>query len=119
MHIHKNQILQSVFIGLRSTMVDYSGLCTKLQQASSDTLTVVGAPIAPWTDVYYIDGKAMDGTNYQRKVVSTPWEGTQFATFAARLYMVNGFNKPMVFDGRKASPLGFFAPPDEFGCGKI
>ena len=73
------------------------------------------APVAPWTDVYYIDGNAMDGTNYKRKVVTAPWEGTQFATFAARLYMVNGFNKPMVFDGRKASPLGFFGPPDAPG----
>jgi len=70
------------------------------------------APLAPWTDVYYIDGKPMDGTNYKRKVVSTPWEGTQFATFAARLYMVNGFNKPMVFDGRKASPAGYDISPD-------
>ena len=70
------------------------------------------APVAPWTDVYYIDGKAMDGTNYKRKVVSTPWEGTQFATFAARLYLVNGFNKPLVFDGRKASPAGYDISPD-------
>lgn len=65
------------------------------------------APLAPWTDVYYIDGKAMDGTNYKRKVIPTPWEGTHFATFAARLYMVNGHNQPLVFDGRKASRAGF------------
>jgi hypothetical protein len=70
------------------------------------------APIAPWNDVYFIDGLAMNGTNYPRKVVETPWEGTQFCTFAARLYMVNGFNQPLVFDGRKASPMGFFGPPD-------
>lgn len=70
------------------------------------------APIAPWTDIYFIDGKALDGINYPRKVVNTPWEGTQFCTFAARLYMVNGFNEPMVFDGRKASPAGFSRGPD-------
>jgi len=65
------------------------------------------APIAPWTDVYYISGESMNGLNYKRKIITTPWEGTHFATFAARLYMVNGHNQPLVFDGRKASRAGF------------
>jgi|TARA_R100000084_G_scaffold74825_2_gene33699 hypothetical protein len=74
-------------------------------------------PIAPWTDIYYIDGKAMDGTNYPRKVVNTPWIGTQFCTFASRLYMVNGFNFPLVFDGRKATRLGFATSPNGLSVG--
>lgn len=65
------------------------------------------APIAPWTDVYYISGEPINGLNYKRKIITTPWEGTHFATFAARLYMVNGHNQPLVFDGRKASRAGF------------
>ena len=71
------------------------------------------APQAPWSDIYHIDGKAINSQNYKRKVVTTPWEGTQFATFAARLYMVNGFNQPLVFDGRKASPIGFSNAADQ------
>jgi hypothetical protein len=70
------------------------------------------APLAPWTDVYYINGQPINGTNFPRKTVETPWEGTQFCTFGARLYMVNGFNEPIVFDGRKASPMGFNSGPD-------
>ena len=47
-----------------------------------------------------------------RTIPTTPWEGTTFCTFSGRLYMVNGFDSPLVFDGKKADRAGFSHAPD-------
>lgn len=37
--------------------------------------------------------------------------GTQSCTFGGRLYMVNGFDEPIVYDGRRVYPAGFRERP--------
>jgi hypothetical protein len=68
----------------------------------------------PWSSVMYVDGEQFDAhasEGRSRTILTTPWIGTSFATFAARLYMVNGRDEPLVFDGEKASPAGFYYQP--------
>ena len=59
------------------------------------------------------DGDAFNGTDRVRSWLSTPNPGTQSITYAGRLYLVNGTDEPLVFDGRKAERAGFGGPPGE------
>lgn len=66
-------------------------------------------PVKPWRVIYDVDGKAYNGQSYgkSRTIFDTPWEGTMFHTFAGRVYMVNGYDIPLCFDGRKVTRAGF------------
>lgn len=66
-------------------------------------------PIKPWRVIYDVDGKAYNGlsTGRSRTIFDTPWEGTMFHTFGGRVYMVNGYDLPLCFDGRKVTRAGF------------
>lgn len=70
------------------------------------------APITPSRYMYNVDGTIYDGSNanYSRTVVDQPWPGTHFQTFASRVYMVNGYDEPLVFDGLKVTRAGFAGP---------
>ena len=65
------------------------------------------APIKPWKNIINVDGRPIDGTAISRTVMSTPWAGSSFCTYAGRVYVVNGYDAPLCFDGRKATPMGF------------
>lgn len=53
-----------------------------------------------------------DGTARSRAVETVPWARTQSAVFGDYLYLVNGIDEPIVFDGHKAMRAGFdLAPP--------
>ena len=81
-----------------------------------------GGNIEPWKELYHIDGRPIVGNNFasnwqipkshKRHVrVDKSWENTHFYTFASRVYMVNGKNEPLVFDGRKCARAGFAVQP--------
>lgn len=70
-----------------------------------------GAPGTPWTHMEDLDGTAFDGSGRSRTVLSTPWQGEQFQAWGGRLYMVNGYDEPLVFDGVKADRVGWTATP--------
>ena len=55
----------------------------------------------------FIDGTAVT----DRKVLTTPWQRTQSVSYASRLYLVNGYDTPLVFDGQKVERAGFDLPP--------
>ena len=55
----------------------------------------------------FIDGTSVTG----RAVLATPWQRTQGCTWAGRLYLVNGYDTPLVFDGDKVERAGFDIPP--------
>ena len=79
------------------------------------------APLSPWTDIRSMSGSLFNGTAKKRTTVTTPWEGTSFSTFASRLYICNGIDEPLVFDGLKADRAGFSRgpkPPDVVSTGK-
>lgn len=67
------------------------------------------SPSAPYSAIYDIEGNNLSTTNL-RTILSTPWSGTHYQTFASRVYMVNGYDEPLVYDGRKASRAGYSQP---------
>lgn len=46
-----------------------------------------------------------------RTAPSTPWAGTVATAWGDRLYLVNGYDAPVVFDGWRADEAGFANPP--------
>jgi len=65
------------------------------------------APVRPWKLIYYVNGSPIDGVAMSRTYFDNPWSGTNFCTFAGRVYMVNGYDRPLVFDGKKCTRAGF------------
>lgn len=64
----------------------------------------------------FVDGTAVTG----RMVLETPWQRTQACTWGGRLYLVNGYDAPLVFDGEKVERAGFDispSPPQVFALG--
>lgn len=55
----------------------------------------------------FIDGTAVTG----RKQLSTPWQRTQSVSWAGRIYLVNGYDTPLVYDGLKVERAGFDNAP--------
>ena len=53
------------------------------------------------------DGNQFNGTDRTRTYNSTPSVKTQSFTYGGRLYLLNGKDEAVVFDGRKADPCGF------------
>ena len=71
------------------------------------------APVTPWRKIYHIDGRPYDGSARQRTHIEGEWTGSHFQTFSGRVYILNGYDEPIVFDGRHASRAGYSAyPPD-------
>ena len=60
----------------------------------------------PWTNI--VDAS---GTNVTRHYMSSPWQKTQSQAWGGRLYLVNGYDEPAVFDGRKIERAGYAGPP--------
>jgi hypothetical protein len=65
------------------------------------------APAAPWSDIVDYGGLAYNGTNRSRTTLTTPWQGTQSQVWGGRLYLVNGIDEPLVFNGEYADRAGF------------
>tara|TARA_S200002703_G_scaffold154445_1_gene157231 strand:- start:3256 stop:5592 length:2337 start_codon:yes stop_codon:yes gene_type:complete len=71
------------------------------------------APYRPWRYLTHVDGRVFDGSARKRTLMETEWEGTNFHTFAGRVYLVNGYDEPLVYDGRLVSRAGFSSSPTE------
>lgn len=71
------------------------------------------APLGAWTNLRSAEGVEYDGdsANNTRKVVNTPWAGTQSQVVGGRLYLVNGYDDPLVFDGLCVERAGFEGQP--------
>ena len=70
------------------------------------------APQDPSTIIQYTDGKAFDGTaaNHSRNSGDTI-SHTYYTMYGSNLYMVNGVDAPLVFDGKKCTRAGFSGKP--------
>lgn len=68
------------------------------------------APTTPWDNLEDNQGTEWDGVNLTRTVLDTPWQRTQSQAWGGRLYFVNGYDEPIVFDGIKTERAGFDAP---------
>lgn len=62
---------------------------------------------SPWTNMIYRDGTAITDRAYLQE----PWPGTTSAAWGDRLYLVNGVNKPVVFDGETVDFAGWDITP--------
>jgi len=71
------------------------------------------SPHRPWRYLVHVDGRVYDGSARKRTMLTTEWEGTNFHTFAGRVYMVNGYDEPLVYDGRLVSRAGFSEVPSQ------
>lgn len=69
-----------------------------------------GTVKTPYIYLERIRGKQYSPATALRTYVSSPWQRTQSQTFNGRLYMVNGYDEPLVFDGRTVERAGFDGP---------
>tara|TARA_R110000824_G_scaffold53965_1_gene148932 strand:- start:696 stop:3143 length:2448 start_codon:yes stop_codon:yes gene_type:complete len=69
----------------------------------------------PWRDlkqINYTGDSSFSTTNNINKRQFDPLGfGTQYQVWGGRLYMVNGLNEPLVFDGEKVEKVGFNTAP--------
>lgn len=65
------------------------------------------APYTPYRTVHHVDGRAINGTSHTRTHIDGEWTGSFFQTFGGRVYIVNGYDEPLCFDGRKTTRAGF------------
>lgn len=61
----------------------------------------------PYDTLYDRGNNAMSG----RARISTPWSRTQSVTWGNRIYLVNGIDMPVVFDGYRCDRAGFDMAP--------
>jgi hypothetical protein len=61
----------------------------------------------PWYNLIYRDGTTISDRAY----LTSPWPGTMSAAWGDRLYLVNGINKPVVFDGEMVDYMGWDTVP--------
>lgn len=62
---------------------------------------------APWTNLVYRDGTTVD----DRVDLDVPWSRTAYCAWRDRLYIFNGYNRPLVFDGEVCDQVGFDTVP--------
>jgi hypothetical protein len=65
----------------------------------------------PWDDIVDAEQRVYDGSTRSRLAIKGPWQGQTAQTWGGRLYMVNGFNEAIVFDGDKVERAGFATRP--------
>jgi hypothetical protein len=68
-------------------------------------------PHTPYIVLYDRDGNRWDGEERARYIHRTPSAGTQSAVWGGRMYLVNGQDEPIVFDGRVTGRAGYIRAP--------
>ena len=84
-------------------------------ETSDGELSAMNGSLAPSgikDDLRDVSGNVWDGNTLKRRDISSPWQRTQSATWGDRLYLVNGYDEPIVFDGYKTERAGFSGPPN-------
>lgn len=71
------------------------------------------APAVPWTHLEDVRGNLFDAAGRTRTIIATPWQGTQAQAWGGRLYLVNGYDEPLVFDGVKCDRAGWSERPSQ------
>ncbi len=70
------------------------------------------APSDPSTVIQYADGNPFDGTTKVRACKDESVSNTSFAMYGSNLYLVNGQDAPLVFDGKRCTRAGFSGKPN-------
>lgn len=83
-------------------------------EGTTDPVTAKLYYLAPWkrNGVPFDTIKDRDGNAiHARTIVTSPWQRTQSCTWGDRIYLLNGIDTPLVFDGRMADRAGFDMRP--------
>lgn len=80
---------------------------TGLLHAFNGSLSPSGHSNPIWDE----SANKFDGSDRSRATQDTPWGGTQSAVYGDNLYLVNGVDEPLCFDGIKAMRAGFVGKP--------
>ena len=67
----------------------------------------------PYTFLVDRKNKAFDGNNRVRSIPRHGDIGSQSCTFGGRLYLVNGVDEPIVYDGNDVDRAGFYEKPGQ------
>ena len=73
-------------------------------------------PNAPYVYLKDRQNKIWDGTERSRFVTRTPGASTQSVVWGGRIYMVNGQDEPIVYDGRVTVRAGYIQAPGPPGA---
>ncbi|MCP4437134.1 MAG: hypothetical protein GY913_21455 [Proteobacteria bacterium] len=73
----------------------------------------------PWDDLVDVDGNAWDGSTLSRAFIRSPSARTQSQAWGSYLYLVNGHDQPIVFNGHWTEPAGFDSAPAPPDCATI
>jgi len=76
-------------------------------------------PDTPYLTLNDRDGNKWDGEKRARHVQQTPSAGTQGMVWGGRLYLINGHDEPIVFDGRVTGRAGYIRAPGAPGGGVV
>lgn len=80
---------------------------TGLLHAFNGSLSPSGHSNPIWDE----SANKFDGSDRSRATQDTPWGGTQSAVYGDNLYLVNGVDEPLCFDGIKVMRAGFQGKP--------
>ena len=88
---------------------DTNGTLARLNP--SDFSNTLGVPTKPYTILKDQNGVEISSAGRPRHVPKTSEISSQSITFGNRLYLVNGFDEPTVYDGRVVTRAGFSSVP--------
>lgn len=89
-------------------------LLFEADNGSTNPTTATLYYLAPWlrTATPYEAVRDRNGDQVTgRTIVTSPWQRTMSCTWGDRIYLLNGIDTPLVFDGRMADRAGFDARP--------
>ena len=69
------------------------------------------SPTLPSRVVQFVDGSDVGSSSYLRSCAGQTISNTTYAMFGRHLYLFNGSDLPIVFDGKKASRVGYSQAP--------
>lgn len=65
----------------------------------------------PWTYLQDFDSRRIYNTGFTRSVITGPWQGEQSVCWGGTMYLCNGYDPVICFDGDKISNAGYSTPP--------
>ena len=72
-----------------------------------------GSPTAPSRAVKFVDGATVGSASYVRSCAGKQISHTTFTMYGKNIYLFNGNDLPIVFDGKKASRCGYSQSPGQ------
>ncbi len=65
----------------------------------------------PWATLEDESYNLWDGSDLERQIVQEPWQGEQSVVWGGNLYLCNGYDPVIVYDGEKTNNAGYSSAP--------